>query len=140
MNFKKNFLFIILAICFFTGKAQSTVSGKTFIAQTSTTCKDMAKGGCTLTNFCMLKFNKDNVEVTTYCKANCTDQKLEKNYERAREVKTYKWSQQKNTVRIEGFDDYGSLTLGADVLTGARGNGDEYEMVLFRLRSGKTTK
>jgi len=114
--------------------AQASVAGKTFTAQTGSTCKDMKNGGCTINTFCMLKFSKDNVEVTDYTKANCSDKKLEKNYERNRSVKTYKWSQQKNTIHIEGFDDYGSFTLNGNDLSGAKKEGDAYEMVVFKAK------
>ena len=117
--------------------AQTGIAGKTFVAQTGSTCKEMPNGGCTITEYCMLQFSKDNVVVSTYSNAKCTDKKLEKNYARSRDSKTYKWSQQKNTVRIEGFDDYGTFTLNGNTLSGARRNGDAYEMVVFTLRTAK---
>jgi hypothetical protein len=97
--------------------------GNTYQAKIREACKEMIDGGCMLYTFCVLKFEKDSVQVSYRAKANCTPKEREKNYEHIYDnlTKIYKWTLDNDVITIDNFGDYGALTARDSNLFGTRG-------------------
>jgi len=95
-------------------------TGKTYSAKVNETCKTMSDGGCMIYTYRVLNFKKDSVIVSYRVIAECSTKSLEKGYENMHNnlTKTYKWTLKNETINIEGFDEYGTLSIANSKLIG----------------------
>ena len=67
--------------------------------------------------------------------AACTPESMEEKYSHNGEddKKSYTWRQEGNTIRIDGFTEYGTLTIeGTKLLTG-KGKNEDNEPLVFEV-------
>ncbi|MBC7440095.1 MAG: hypothetical protein H7250_08950 [Flavobacterium sp.] len=93
--------------------AQSNYSGKYYVAQIGATCKEMPNGGCMIYSHCIMKFDKDSVEVSYPTIASCTSTKMENNYNsnNLNLTKKYKWIITSDKLVINDFKDYNKYSF-----------------------------
>lgn len=114
--------------------AQITPAGKTYTSLVSEACKIMTDGGCMLYTTCILSFDKDSVLVSYTMRAECTPKEREATYANAgdRLKKKYKWSQNHNSITINGFTEYDPLSITDTALLAKKpgGNGLVFKEVV----------
>ena len=71
---------LLISINLFSQTEQNNYSGKFYVAEISASCKKMVNGGCMIYSYCVMKFDKDSVEVSYPTKASCSPSEVEKNY------------------------------------------------------------
>jgi hypothetical protein len=117
-------------------KAQdhSPLIGKTYSALVSTTCKTMPEGGCTLYTFCIMQFKAGAVQVYYSATASCTDKQKEAGYthNNKQDHTNYKWHMNKQTIIIEGFDEFAPFTFNGSLLTGTKKMNAKTEPIEFK--------
>lgn len=92
--------------------AQNNYAGKYYVAQISASCKEMVNGGCMVYKYCILKFDKDSVEVSSPTKAYCTPIRLEYTYNSKNNLtKRYEWKVVSNKLMINDFEDFGKYSF-----------------------------
>lgn len=112
---------LLLSICcFFTSHAQNSMSGKNYKALLRSSCIKMVNGGCMQYDYNLLKFEKDSVIVSSKMEVRCVPKEREKGYQSIRKPisKKYHWSIKNNMISIEGFDEYGKLSMVGEELIG----------------------
>ena len=116
-------IYVILTLmlfCSFTVSAQDNILGKTYKAQIGESCRKTTEGGCMVYTFRVLEFEKDSVIITYKVKASCEPKErengLEKMYDRL--IEKYKWSITDRIINIQGFNEYGKLSIEAEKLIG----------------------
>jgi hypothetical protein len=112
----KIYLKIILFLIVFQSNfafSQTELIGKSYTALISTSCKEFINGGCTIKNYCTLKFEKSTVDISYFAEAYCTPKDVENLYEEnAKQNKNaLPWTQQNSKIVIENFNDFGNLYL-----------------------------
>lgn len=110
-------------LCSVLGMAQSNVlENKEYSVLVSEACKSYQDGGCLISTFHVLKFEKDSVDVSYYTKADCDFvEKSSSSYDNAGSIAKYSYQihKKKNSsnyiVRIHGYR-FGSLEVFPDHL------------------------
>jgi len=97
--------FLLININLFSQTVQNNYSGKFYVAEISASCEKMVNGGCMIYSYCVMKFDKDSVEVSYPTKASCSPSEVEKNYNNINIIKKYKWIIRSDKLDIKGFED-----------------------------------
>lgn len=123
-------LSFLLFVCALNVQAQQGVSGQTYKAKTSESCKMKTDGGCTITEFNVLAFGKDSVtnynEIYGFCSPADTQ------YNKSNiNPKKYAWREIDGKVYIEGFEAFAYFSYSIDTLTGYKTFNGELKFTEF---------
>jgi|GEM_PF-3649570 len=129
---KKLFIALLLFFSFITQGQK--ISGKTYIAQTGSSCKEFFNGGgCEMKYYCYLEFKRNFVNVYYSTIFTCSPKEKESTYDNSlSEKKKCKWIKQGKTILIDGFDDYDMLKIVDGTLLGIKKNYKEEVTVEFK--------
>ncbi|MDB5256794.1 MAG: hypothetical protein JWM14_1489 [Chitinophagaceae bacterium] len=110
------------------------LTGKTYSAEIRASCKSMSDSTCMLYTFCILHFKQDHVSVYYITKASCTNKSREAGYtsNTQEEQVSYTWSLNKNTLTIEGFDEFAPFKVEGHQLRGTKKVNDKTEVLEFK--------
>ena len=99
---------------------QNAPTGKNFKALVNESCKELTDGGCMVYTYRILNFKTDSVVVSYQVMAYCSPKERENNFSNIYDnfTKTYSWSVSKDTLTINGLDDYGKLIFQNSKLIG----------------------
>lgn len=118
------FLFIIISILLvsISGYAQNNIlENKEYSIKISEACKAFKDGGCLVTTYNSLKFEKDSVSVEAYTKADCDVIEKKAYYDSSSLLEKYSYQihKKKNSanyfIRINGYS-FGMLEVFPDYL------------------------
>jgi hypothetical protein len=100
---------------------QNDPTGKNFKALVNESCRDLTDGGCMVYTYRILNFKTDSVVVSYQGMTYCSPKERENNFSNIYDnfTKTYSWSVSKDTLTINGLDDYGKLIFQNSKLIGA---------------------
>lgn len=115
-------LFILLLAPFLVQEnVENDPTGKNFKALVNESCKEMTDGGCMMYTYRILHFKTDSVTVAYQVIAHCSPKERENNYSNIYDnfTKTYSWSVSKDTLTINGLDDYGKLIFRNSKIIGS---------------------
>ena len=103
---------------------QNNPTGKNFKALVNESCREMTDGGCMVYTYRILNFKTDSVTVAYQVIAYCSPKERENNYSNMYDnfTKTYSWSVGKDTLTINGLDDYGKLIFHNSKIIGSDKN------------------
>jgi len=92
--------------------AQNNYAGKYYVTLLSTISKELTNGGCMVYKHCVLKFDKDSVEVSFPTKAVCSPNEFENIYNSINNLTTrFKWTVVSEKLVINGFEDFNKYTF-----------------------------
>jgi hypothetical protein len=99
---------------------QNDPTGKKYKSLVGETCKEMTNGGCMIYTYRILHFKTDSVVVSYQVIAQCAPKEIENNYNHMYDnlSKTYSWTNNNDTLFINGMDDYGKLIIQNSKLIG----------------------
>jgi len=99
---------------------QNDPTGKNFKALVNESCRELTDGGCMVYTYRILNFKTDSVVVSYQVIAYCSPKERENNFSNIYDnfTKTYSWSVSKDTLTINGLDDYGKLIFQNSKLIG----------------------
>jgi hypothetical protein len=99
---------------------QNDPTGKNFKALVNESCRELTDGGCMVYTYRILNFKTDSVVVSYQVMAYCSPKERENNFSNIYDnfTKTYSWSVSKDTLTINGLDDYGKLFFQNSKLIG----------------------
>lgn len=110
---KKTIVLLTLFLCNFSLNAQLNLTGKFHVAQISASCeKYINGGGCMIYNYCVMKFDKDSVEISYPQVANCSTKENEINYPSNNKfAKKHKWIIKANKLIINDFKEINNYSF-----------------------------
>jgi len=134
----KTLQFLPFMILFFSSvkaNAQETeLAGRRFAAAQGQTCKSMTEGGCMLSFYRIMEFDADSVLISWRVEASCTPVEKEAAYEKMYDHLStkHKWTVENDVLRMEGSEEFETLTISPGSLSGMKKSAGAEEGILFR--------
>ena len=115
---KNIFLFIFFLLLSIKTFGQETLIGKTFQALIGESCEKIIGGGCWVSEYCQVSFEKDSVAISYFTKASCSPK--EASYEQIfHQRKKYIWREEQIYIIPKNETDYGSIIIDVNKITGS---------------------